>query len=65
MKPKQKTLIGKCHDCGKRRKLYTIDFDIDINIKPRCNKCIRELQLRTWIEMYKVDLEYKKRFNKN
>lgn len=37
---------GKCYDCKKHRKLYTLSIDPDIQVQPRCKECIENLTFK-------------------
>ena len=49
-------MIGKCHDCRKRRKLWTINFDPDIPIENRCKSCLDKWKMNLMIRLSDLNL---------
>ena len=49
-------MIGKCYDCKKRRKLYTVNIDPDIRVEPRCKECIDKWKMELLIKLTEHNL---------
>lgn len=45
-------MIGKCAQCGKRRKLYYLSFDPDVATVNRCKDCTDEVRMQLLVDMF-------------
>lgn len=53
-------MIGKCFDCKKRRKLYTLLVDPDIDVENRCKDCMDKFKEKLLIKFMEIDEKYNK-----